>query len=292
MIKDILKNKKPSVSFEVFPPKKPSGLEPLYGTVAALKRFEPTFVSVTYGAAGGTKDTTVEIATTVKHQYGIESLAHLTCVGSTKNQIDNILTTLEKSGIRNVLALRGDKPEAQTQSDYTYAFELIKHIKGRGGFSIGGACYPEGHIESNDKVKDLLHLKNKIEHGIDFLITQLFFDNELFYSFLEKLSLLEINIPVIAGIFPVMNAAQVKRIQELSGCSLPKKFVRILDRYQDNPKALEEAGIAYAAEQIVDLLSYGIDGVHIYTMNKADAAKNILSSIGNIRESLVAEKIQ
>ena len=289
-IKDILKSKKPIISFEVFPPKKPSGVEPLYSAIDSLSRFSPDFISVTYGAGGGTKDLTVEIASVVKHRYKVESLAHLTCVGSTRAQIDDILTSLEAQNVQNVLALRGDFPVDAggviQEQDFSFAYELIEHIRKRGGFCIGGACYPEGHTESKDKLKDLLYLKQKIGKGLDFLITQLFFDNELFYSFLEKLALLETKLPVIAGILPVLNANQIKRIQQLSGCSLPKKFMRILDRYQDNPKALEEAGIAYAAEQIVDLLSYGVDGVHIYTMNRPDAAQSILKSIENIRESL------
>ena len=289
-IKDILKAKKTIISFEVFPPKKPSGVEPLYSTIASLNRFDPDFISVTYGAGGGTKDLTVEIASAVKHQYNVEALAHLTCVGSTRNQIDDILTSLEAQNIQNVLALRGDLPSdagwETKDREFSFAYELIEHIRKRGGFCIGGACYPEGHTESEDKIKDLLFLKQKIDKGLDFLITQLFFDNELFYSFLDKLALLEVKLPVFAGILPVLNVNQIKRIQQLSGCSLPKKFVRILERYRDNPKALEEAGIAYAAEQIVDLLSYGVEGVHIYTMNRPDAAKSILQSIGNIRASL------
>lgn len=293
-IKSIFKERKPVISFEVFPPKKPSGLEPLYSTISSLKKLNPDFISVTYGAGGGTKDLTVEIAKAVKHDYQVEALAHLTCVGSTRKNIDDILDLLEESNIRNVLALRGDFPADAAQNtetcEFEFAHELVEYIRKRGGFCIGGACYPEGHVESKDKVKDLLYLKHKIDKGLDFLITQLFFDNELFYSFLEKLALLEVQLPVIAGILPVLNANQIKRIQQLSGCSLPKKFVRILDRYQDNPKALEEAGIAYAAEQIVDLLSYGVDGIHIYTMNRPDAAQSILKSIGNIRESLIGRQ--
>jgi methylenetetrahydrofolate reductase (NADPH) len=249
---------------------------------------------VTYGAGGGTKDLTVEIAKEVKREYKVEVLAHLTCVGSTRQSIDDILLSLENNNIQNVLALRGDLPAnsvlGSEDMEFSYAYELVEYIRKRGGFCIGGACYPEGHVESKDKVKDLLYLKHKIDMGLDFLITQLFFDNELFYSFLEKLALLEVKLPVIAGILPVLNVNQIKRIQELSGCSLPKKFIRILDRYQDNPKALAEAGIAYAAEQIVDLLSYGVDGIHIYTMNKPDAAQDILKSIGNIRESLISRQ--
>jgi len=290
-VKDILITKKTAISFEVFPPKKQSGIESLYSTIASLSQLNPDFISVTYGAAGGTKDLTLEIASEVQHRYNIKALAHLTCIGSTRASIDNILASLKKNNIMNVLALRGDLPEGtdcETKScEFSYAFELVDHIKKYGGFCVGGACYPEGHTESKDKVKDLLYLKHKIDKGLDFLITQLFFDNELFYSFLEKLALLEVNLPVIAGIFPVLNANQIKRIQQLSGCSLPKKFIRILDRYQDNPKALEEAGIAYAAEQIVDLLSYGVDGIHVYTMNRPDAAQSILKSIGNIRETLI-----
>lgn len=289
-ITDIFKQKKPLISFEVFPPKESIGLDTLYSTIASLQNLHPDFISVTYGAAGGTKDMTVDIASTVKAKYNITSLAHLTCLGSTREQLDEVLKALHLNEISNILALRGDPPITNStqysKGDFRYAFELIEYIKSTSDFCVGGACYPEGHTESQSKIQDLHFLKNKVEAGLDFLITQLFFDNEIFYLFLEKLSLLKINIPVIAGILPVLNANQLKRIQQLSGCSLPKKFTRIIEKYSDNPQALAEAGIAYAAEQIVDLLSYGVDGIHIYTMNKPHAAQNILSNIENIRRSV------
>lgn len=290
-IRDILKEKKPSISFEIFPPKKGYSVDTIYDTVDELKDLKPDFISVTYGAGGTSSDTTVDIASKIKRDFGIETIAHMTCTNSTKEEVQAVLKQLKDKDVKNILALRGDIVEERANDpkwnpEYHYASELIEDIHKFNGFSVGGACYPEGHIDATSKSQDLIHLKRKADMGLDFLISQLFFDNELFYDFMEKLEIMEVKVPVIAGILPVMNKNQIVRIQKLSGCSLPKKFTRIIDRYEHNPAALKEAGIAYAMEQIIDLLSWGIDGVHIYTMNKPKATRAIVENIENIRASL------
>ncbi|WIF95386.1 methylenetetrahydrofolate reductase [NAD(P)H] [Caminicella sporogenes] len=294
MIKYKFKNKRPLISFEIFPPKRDYPIDTIYNTIKALNDLRPDFISVTYGAGGSTKDTTVEIASFIKNKYNLSSLAHLTCFTSSREDIDNILNSLKAHGIRNVLALRGDYPSGNNLSyaisnGYKYARDLIAHIRERGEFCIGAACYPEKHIECKSLNLDLIYLKEKVDAGVDFLITQLFFDNEIFYRFREKTSKLNIDVPILAGILPVLNKKQIERIVSLTGCTLPPKFLRILQKYEHNPEALKEAGIAYAVEQIVDLLSWGVDGVHIYTMNKAKTTRRILNSIKNIRGALVNE---
>lgn len=291
LIKDIFSSKKPVISFEVFPPKREFPLDTIYSTIKALKDMDPDFISVTYGAGGSSKDRTVEIASTIKNKYNIQSLAHLTCLNSSKTEIDLILKQLIANNIYNVLALRGDTPidGMQTPSQYKYAKDLISYIRRRGCFSIGAAAYPEGHIECDSLEKDIEHLKEKVECGADFLITQLFFDNEKFYQYKDKLVKKKINVPIMAGIMPVLNKGQIIRMVSLSGATLPKKFVRILNKYEYSPNALKEAGIAYAAEQIIDLLSWGIDGIHIYTMNKPEVAGRILDNLSEIRFALTEE---
>ncbi|MBW8384254.1 MAG: methylenetetrahydrofolate reductase [NAD(P)H] [Youngiibacter sp.] len=289
-IRDMLGKGKTTVSFEIFPPKTTYPMETIFETLEKLRGLSPDFISVTYGAGGSSQGHTVEIASRVKKDFGIESIAHLTCVTSTKDTIREMLQNIKDSGIENILALRGDIPDSFMQDkswkpEYKYAYELIDEIRDFGGFSIGAACYPEGHVETRNKVDDLKYLKQKVDHGVDFLVTQLFFDNELFYQFREKMDLVGIEKPVIAGILPVLNINQVKRIQEISGCNMPPKFLRILDRYEHDPKSLQEAGIAYAVDQIVDLLSFGIEGVHIYTMNKPEPTRRIMESISTVRYS-------
>lgn len=286
-IKELFRNK-PVISLEIFPPKPETPIDTVLDTIDALSDLKPAFISVTYGAGGSSKSHTVKIADIIKNKYNIEALAHLTCTGSTRDDIDSVLEQLRKSNIENVMALRGDFPNGVNPSSldhvqYKYAKDLISHIKESGGFCIGSACYPEGHIECPDKVEDLKHLKLKADSGADFLITQLFFDNNLFYSFIEKLEILGVNLPVSAGIMPVINKKQIERITNLCGASLPVKFRRILDKYGDNPAALKEAGIAYATEQIIDLLSSGADGIHLYTMNRPEVARKIISHISGIR---------
>ncbi|HYE81320.1 MAG TPA: methylenetetrahydrofolate reductase [NAD(P)H] [Clostridia bacterium] len=286
-IKELYKNK-PVISLEIFPPKPEASINTVLDTIDALSDLRPGFISVTYGAGGSSKAHTVKIADLIKNKYHIEALAHLTCIGSTKSDIECILEELKESNIENIMALRGDFPNGEDpasldKSEYRYAKDLITHLKEDGSFCIGAACYPEGHIECRDSIADLRHLKQKAECGADFLITQLFFDNNLFYSFLEKLDILGVSLPVSAGIMPVINKKQIERITNLCGATLPAKFRRILDKYGDNPEALKEAGIAYAAEQIIDLLSYGADGIHLYTMNRPEVARKIVSHISNIR---------
>ncbi len=288
LIRDKFKDKRPLISFEIFPPKREYPVETIYNTIDALNDMEPDFISVTYGAGGSTKDTTVDIASFIEKKYSLSALAHLTCLTSTKEEIDDTLNLLKVSGVRNVLALRGDYPKDaganyKGPNHYKYAKDLITHIKKREDFCVGAACYPEKHLECYNLDKDLVHLKEKVDSGVDFLITQLFFDNETFYRFKEKTDKLNIDIPIIAGILPVLSKNQVEKILSLTGCTLPQKFLRILEKYENNPDALREAGIAYATDQIIDLLSWGVDGIHIYTMNRPKTTRRILESIKTIR---------
>ncbi len=296
-IREMISKGEPTVSFEIFPPKSSYALETVFDTLTELKDLHPDFISVTYGAGGTAQSNTVEIASRIKKDFGIESIAHLTGCTSTKEGMKRTLTSIKDSGIENILALRGDIPQEKLADknwnpEYRYASELIDDIKAAGDFSIGAACYPEGHVDSINKVDDLKNLKRKMDHGADFMITQLFYDNDLFYQFKEKLDLVGIEQPVIAGILPVLNIKQVKRIQEISGCNLPPKFLRILDRYAHDPASLQEAGIAYAVDQIIDLLSSGVDGVHIYTMNKPDATRRIMENISCVREAVCRKEPQ
>lgn len=288
-IKELFSNKKqPILSFEIFPPKKDSPLETIYNTIDSLKNLKPDFISVTYGAGGSSKDRTVEIAGLIKHKYGIESLAHLTCISSTKEEIEEILTTLKNNNLVNVLALRGDLPQDPnfkfpTPLHYHYAKDLIHHIKQKNSFSISAACYPEGHIECANLTKDIEYLKEKVEAGVDLLITQLFFDNEQLYDFLDKLRKAGINVPVTAGIMPLFSKSQIERCLTLSKAALPKKFTRILNKYADNNEVLQEAGIIYATNQITELLAWGIEGIHIYSMNRAQTVQKIVANISSFR---------
>lgn len=275
---------KPVISLEIFPPKAEAPIETVYDTLSALSDLNPDFISVTYGAGGNSKLHTVEIADIIKNKYHIEALAHLTCIGSRKQEIDILLKKLKNKNIENILALRGDKTSPELpKGNYTYAKDLIEHIREYNHFSIGGACYPEVHTECRDSLSDLKNLKAKVDSGTDFLISQLFLDNTNFYSFKEKLDILGVQVPVSAGIMPVINKKQIDRITSLCGASIPLKFKKILDKYEHNPEALKEAGIAYATEQIIDLLSTGVDGIHLYTMNRPEVARSIISHIAGIR---------
>lgn len=286
-IGDIFKNKVLTTSFEVFPPNDKVGLDQVYNCLDTLTLENPDFISVTYGAGGNTKGRTVEIAERIKSQNNVEALAHFTCIGSKKEEIDRVLNELEKNNIENILALRGDYPIDRDlePGDFNYAKDLIKYIREKKGdkFSIGAAYYVEGHRETNDLL-DLFHLKEKVDTGVDFLISQIFLDNEFFYSFRDKLEKLQIDKPLVAGIMPVTNAKQIKKITSLCSCTIPKKFLKILEKYEDNPAVLKEAGLAYAIEQIVDLVASDINGIHIYTMNKPETAKKIIDATGIIRK--------
>jgi methylenetetrahydrofolate reductase (NADPH) len=283
-IKELFNNKKTVISFEIFPPNSNYHIDSIYKTIDSLSNLNPDFISVTYGSGGSTRKRTVEIASIIKNNYNIEALAHLTCIGADKKEIDNILRSLKQNNIENILALRGDLPleEKQLFKDFTHANELINYINKDNNFGIASACYPEFHHESND-ILDLWNLKKKVDSGTDFLITQIFFDNDILYRFLDNAQKININIPISAGIMPVLNKKQILRITKLCGSTLPKKFLRILEKYEYNEEALEQAGIAYALEQIVDLLSYGIDGIHFYTMNRIKSTEHIINSISNIR---------
>lgn len=278
--------KKPVFSLEVFPPKKNAGgIETIYETLDGLKDLKPDFISVTYGAGGNLADnSTCDICSIIKNKYNILSIAHLTCVNNSKSDIDVILENLKEAGVSNILALRGDiNPDVPPKNDFAHADELVAYIKSKGEFDVSGACYPETHPDSEDTVSDILNLKNKVDCGAEHLISQLFFDNEDFYSFREKARLAGINVPIEAGIMPVTNKSQVLRMATMCGASIPRKMSRLLNRFENNPKALEDAGIAYAVDQIVDLIANGVDGIHLYTMNKPHIAQRIFAAIESMR---------
>ncbi len=280
---DIIKGEKPSLSFEVFPPKTSDNFETVMNATKAIAKLKPSYMSVTYGAGGGTSKYTADIATSLK-DMGVTPIAHLSCISSTVQQIDSLLCDLKARGIENILALRGDIPAGADVSghEYKYASQLAQKIRSFGGFCIGGACYPEGHPESENMTKDIDALKIKVDAGCEYLTTQMFFDNNILYNFLYRLYRAGVNVPVVAGIMPVTNAAQIKRILSISGNALPQRFLRLVDRYGDNPKAMKQAGIAYATEQIIDLYANGMNAVHVYSMNKPDVAQAIQANISEI----------
>ncbi len=273
-------------SFEVFPPKKTSPVDTIYNTINELKLLNPDFISVTYGAGGSDAGTvTSDIASYIKNEAGVLSAAHLTCVNSTRMDVLRNLAEFRAKGIDNILALRGDIPAGSVPpGDFRYASELITFIRENGGKDIGisGACYPEGHLEAENIVRDIHNLKKKINAGAEHLMSQLFFDNSLFYSFIEKARIADINVPIEAGIMPVVNKKQIERMVSLCGASLPSKFTKMMQRYENNPDALRDAGIAYAVDQIVDLISNGVDGIHLYTMNNPYVARKISESISSL----------
>lgn len=272
-------------SFEVFPPKRDHAIDTIYETLDELQDLKPDFISVTYGASGSLADnSTCEIASAIKHRYGIESAAHLTCVNSTKEEVTEVLRRLHENEIENILALRGDiVPDVPRMNDFKYASELVSFIKETDyDFGISGACYPEGHQNSRNQVDDILNLKKKVDAGAEHLISQLFFDNNLFYDFVEKARIAGINVPIEAGIMPVVNKKQIERMVSLCGASLPSKFTKMMSRYEHKPEAMRDAGIAYAVNQIVDLVSQGVDGIHLYTMNNPYIARRISESVKSL----------
>ena len=281
---DIIKSEKPTLSFEVFPPKTSDNFETVNSATQAIAQLGPDFMSVTYGAGGGTSEFTSSIAQNIQNETGVPVLAHLSCVSSTKDEIHKQLMLLKEKGIENILALRGDIPEGMSKDnlDYHYASELTKEIREFGGFCIGGACYPEVHPESKSSIDDINYLKQKVEAGCEFLTTQMFFDNNLLYNFIYRVRKAGIDVPVVAGIMPVTNPKSIKRICAISGTALPQSFVRIVDRYGDNPEAMKQAGIAYATQQIIDLYANGVRAVHVYSMNKPDVAEKIKENISAI----------
>lgn len=285
-IVDILNSKKVTLSFEVFPPKKQDALESIKNTAVELTQLKPDFISVTFGAGGSTQGYTADIAQAIESQ-GTTALAHLTCVRSSAEALNHIITNLKAKGISNVLALRGDFPKDAAEgenifpSGFVHASDLVPLLK-KEGFCVGGACYPEGHPESANRDADIENLKHKVEAGVDFLTTQLFFDNDMLYSFLYRLQSAGIHVPVLAGIMPITNAAQVSRMVDLSNAYIPRKLMAICDRFRNSPEAMKQAGIAYATDQIIDLISNGVRGIHIYTMNKPEIARAIISNVNEI----------
>lgn len=284
---ELLQSNRPTVSCELFPPKPGTALLDAPSVVRRMAALHPAYMSVTCSAGGSGNGgvTTADMANEVQNINGITALAHLTCVAATRDEVRASLEDLKKLGIENILALRGDLPRdgAFPHPDgYHHASELMEEIRTFGGFCIGGACYPEGHPESATLYEDIENLKYKVDAGCEFLTTQMFFDNNELYSYLYKLRRSGIDIPVIAGIMPVTNASQIKRIMSLSGSQLPARFRAIIDRFADNPAAVKQAGIAYATEQIIDLLANGVDHVHIYTMNKPEIAGSIMANLSEI----------
>lgn len=285
---DILNNKKMSLSFEVFPPKKESGFESVKLATEEIAKCKPAFMSVTYGAGGGTSQYTLDIAQNINESYNVPTLAHLTCVSSSRATVKQRIADLQAAGIENVMALRGDlTPELEASDpstwDYRHAIELIRDIKESGSdFCIGAACYPEVHPESTNQREDLQHLKEKVDAGADFLTTQMFFDNNLFFNFLYKLRDTGVECPVLPGIMPITNANQVARAIKLSGSFMPQRFKSLVDYFSNDPEAMKQAGIAYATDQIIDLYANGITNVHVYSMNKPDIAQAIMNNLSAI----------
>lgn len=285
---DILKRDTLSLSFEVFPPKTDASFDSVKTAVEEIAKLSPAFMSVTYGAGGGTSKYTLDIAKDIKKSCGVPTLAHLTCVSSTRETVGEMIKSIKAAGIDNVMALRGDIPESKKDEDrslwaYSHAVDLVREIKESGAdLCIGGACYPEVHPESINQKDDIKRLKEKVDAGCDFLTTQMFFDNNLLYNFLYKIREAGITVPVVAGIMPITNANQVARAIELSGSFMPRRFMSLVDKFGSDPAAMKQAGIAYATDQIIDLYANNITNVHVYSMNKPDVAEKIQSNLSDI----------
>ena len=278
--------KKTTLSFEVFPPKSSTPVESIYSTISQLQPLNPDFISVTYGAGGSTNNATIDICSAIKNHHKIESVAHLPCLYQTKERVLEQLEEMKSANTENILALRGDRnPDFEPAGDFHYASDLISFIKEHSDMNVIGACYPECHPECDSIVDDIKHLKDKVDAGCSQLITQLFFDNEYFYRFRERMDLVGIHVPVEAGIMPVVNKKQIERMVSLCGVKLPKKFISMMERYGDNPIAMRDAGIAYAVDQIVDLAAGGVDGIHLYTMNNPYIANRIYESVFRLMAS-------
>lgn len=285
---DVITRNSMLLSFEVFPPKNETSFDSVKQSTEEIAKLRPSFISVTYGAGGGTSQYTLEIAKNIKAMYGVPSLAHLTCVSSTKETVQQRIRDMKAAGIENVMALRGDIPkgrlnEDRSRWDYQHAIELIRELReSDGNFCIGAACYPEIHPESRNQKEDIAFLKEKVDAGVDFLTTQMFFDNNLLYNYLYKIREAGITVPVIPGIMPITNANQVSRAIQLSGSFMPQRFKSLVDKFGGNPDAMKQAGIAYATDQIIDLYANGITNVHVYSMNKPDVAAKIQANLSDI----------
>ena len=285
---ELFKKEGQLLSFEVFPPKTDSAFDTVKAATEEIAKLRPSFMSVTYGAGGGTSKYTLEIAKNIKEEYGVPTLAHLTCVSSTRETVKERIADMKAAGIQNVMALRGDLTPELMNSDrsgwvYQHAVDLIRELKeANADFCIGGACYPEVHPESANQADDIRHLKEKVEAGCEFLTTQMFFDNNLLYNFLYKIREQGITVPIIPGIMPITNAKQMKRSIQMSGCYVPQRFKSLLDKFGSSPAAMKQAGIAYATDQIIDLYANGIKNVHVYSMNNPDVAQKIQSNLSDI----------
>ena len=282
-VSDILKQDKVTLSFEVFPPKTSDKYEKTAAAAKKIAALKPDFMSVTYGAGGGTGTFTASIASEIQKEYGVPTLAHLTCVSSSREFVRDMVKKYQDLGIENILALRGDIPQdGKISEDYRHAVELIHDLKELGDFCLGGACYPEGHVECEHKADDIGFLKEKVDAGLSFLTTQLFFDNHIYYNFLYRIRERGIMVPVVAGIMPITNGKQLSRSVAMSGTDVPQRFRNIVDFFGDNPPAMRQAGIIYATEQIIDLIANGIRHIHVYTMNKPDVAAEILDHLSEV----------
>lgn len=281
---EIFEKNRPSLSFEVFPPKTSDGFDSVKEATEKIAALLPSYMSVTYGAGGTTKGYTVKIAENIQKKYNVPTLSHLTCVSVTKELLRETADELKSAGIENILALRGDIPKDmnEVKTDYKYASEIIADIKSLGDFCVGGACYPEGHVESKNFTEDIMNLKIKTDAGCDFLTTQMFFDNNIMYNFLYRIREAGITVPVVAGIMPVTNGRQISRICSLSGTYLPRRFKTIVDKFGENTEAMTKAGIAYATEQIIDLIANGVNHIHVYSMNKPEVASGIKENLKGI----------
>lgn len=287
-LKEVLAGSKLNLSFEVFPPKQDTAFDKVREATEKIAALKPAFVSVTYGAGGGTSKYTLKIAENILKTYGVPTMAHLTCVSSDRETIRQRIEEIKAAGIENIMALRGDLTPEMIASgienrDYHHAVELVRELKASGAdFCIGGACYPEVHPESKDSREDIYYLKEKVDAGCDFLTTQMFFDNSLLYSFLYRIREAGITVPVIPGVMPITNAKQIERCIKLSGSYMPARFMRLLDRFGTDPAAMKQAGIIYATDQIIDLYANGINAVHVYTMNQPDVAEKIMSNLSEV----------
>lgn len=282
---DEIIGKKVSLSFEVFPPKTDADYEKVKDAAYRVAALKPSYMSVTYGAGGSTSENTFAIAQGIQKEYDVTTIAHLTCVGATKESITKSLTDMKNAGIENILALRGDRPnwmQGEPFTDYHYASELVETIREFGGFCIGGACYPEGHPDSVNKSEDIFNLKKKVDAGVSYLTTQMFFDNNIFYNFLYKAREAGITVPIVPGIMPITRASQVANAVRLSGCNMPERFIHIVDKFGDNKMAMQQAGIIYASDQIIDLIANGIKNIHVYSMNNADVVRGIQENLSAI----------
>lgn len=283
-LSNLYTQKKKSLSFEIFPPKKDSELKNIDETLEVLCELNPDFISVTFGAGGGSnRNRTMELAKKIKNEYQVEPVVHLTCLHYSKAEIDEFIKILTHEGLQNILALRGDRtPDIPEKEDFKHASDLIAYLKQNGDFCFLGACYPECHPESENRIQEIKYTREKINAGAEILLSQLFFDNALFFRFVEDCRIAEINVPIIPGIMPVINASQIKRMVTMCGATFPERFQKIIHKYEDNKEALFDAGMSYALSQIIDLLVSDIDGIHLYTMNNPLVARKICEGIRNI----------